>query len=377
MKIAYCISATHNSGGMERVLFNKVKHLVEVEKYDISIITTDQKGKEPYFLFPNGVNFYDLSINYCDDINLPILIRKSKLIHKRKKHKKRLDDLLKINHFDIVISMMCDDFYFLHKIHDKSIKIAEFHFTRFSRLPRAGLKKYLTPLYKKREVNLAKKYSKIILLTNEEKKSWPELNNIEVIPNSLIKVPQNKSDLNSKIVTAIGRFTYDKGFDELIYAWKEVSKKNPDWVLQICGDGELKELITELISKLGLTSTIKYIPPTQHIEEVYLDTAIYVMTSRSEGLPMVLIEASSYGLPLVVFDCPCGPREIVIDRFNGFLIPNRDVKEFSNAIDYLIKDDALRKLMGENAKISVIEKFNNTKIMNQWVSLFTELISKK
>lgn len=377
MNIAYCISGVYNSGGMERVLSNKANYLADIIGYNVSVITTDQQGRKSFFPFSNKIKFYDLAVNYTVDLNHNLLLRKISSFSKRSLHKRKLSKFLSEENFDIVISMMDDDFYFLYQMEDGSIKIAEFHFSRFSRLPQNGWKKFFSFFYKKLDAKIAKKYTRFIVLTDEDRSWWKELNNVEVIYNSLANIPEKQAQLEIKTVTSIGRLTFQKGFDRLIHAWKFVISKNPDWKLNIYGSGELDSDLKSLILALDLSDSITIFPATKNIETVYLNSSIYVLTSRFEGFGMVLLEAQSYGLPVISFACPCGPKDIIENNYNGILVRDGSILELADGINTLIADDQQRKLMGENARKSVIEKFDNNVIMDKWVSLFNELLISK
>jgi glycosyltransferase involved in cell wall biosynthesis len=169
---------------------------------------------------------------------------------------------------------------------------------------------------------------------------------------------------------------YEKGFDLLIEVWKSVYKKHPDWELHIFGEGNQKENLLQLITKNGLDSVIKIHSPEKEIYTWYLKHSIFVFPSRYlEALPMVLIEAMSCGLPLVAFDAPCGPKDVIIDGKNGFLIKTGDVTGLSEKINQLIESTELRKSMGKSGR-EISLNYNEERIMKRWVELFEELYSK-
>ncbi len=131
---------------------------------------------------------------------------------------------------------------------------------------------------------------------------------------------KNYSTLESKSILSIGRFTKQKGFDILISFIAVFFEKNPDWKLTLIGEGPLKNDIEYLVKRKGLENNIKIKEPTNYIEKEYLKSSIYIMTSKYEGFPMVLLEAKAFGLPIIAFDCPTGPSEIIRNGEDGFLI---------------------------------------------------------
>src|SRR5690606_29701346 len=176
-----------------------------------------------------------------------------------------------------------------------------------------------------------------------------------------------------KQVISVGRLVYEKGYDLLIRSWKIVTEKHPDWQLVIYyGSGELKDQLDALIGQLGLKNSLSIKPPVQNIVDKYLDSSIYVMSSRKEPFGMVLIEAMACGLPVVAYDCPDGPAEIITPGEDGFLVENEDVEKMAEKIILLIEDEKLRKELGENARKNV-QRFAADVIMQKWEDLFTKL----
>lgn len=372
MKIVYSILGTFNSGGMERVLANKANYLTQCG-HEVIVITTDQKGRKPYFYFDSSIQFYDLGINYTD-------ANKKKLFHKivlyffkRYKHYNALKRELNHIKADIVISMFDNDSSFLHKINDGSEKIIEAHFSRFKRIQynRKGVFKWIDNYLSNKDQRIVAKYDRFIVLTEEDKGYWNDLINIEVIPNANSFVSMQKAKLENKKVVAVGRFDYQKGFDDLIKSWKIVHDSHPDWILNIFGHGPLDSEFKNLITVLGLDNVVFLNQPTKEIEQVYLDHSILAMTSRYEGLPMVLLEAQECGLPLVSYDCKCGPKDIIKD--NGILVPQGDIENMAQSLIKLISNEKLRKSMGTKSS-SYALNYSESLIMDKWIKLFEGLV---
>jgi glycosyltransferase involved in cell wall biosynthesis len=210
-------------------------------------------------------------------------------------------------------------------------------------------------------------------LTEEEKEMWKDVSKISVIPNPLPFLPEKKASLNNKKVIAVGRLAYEKGFDLLIEAWEIVNKSYPDWELNIFGFGPEKDRLRQLIDRKNLNNTIKINDPVSGIHKQYIEHSMIIFTSRYlEALPMVLIEAMSCGLPIVSFDAPCGPKDIISDGNNGFLVKTGDIQSLADKICQLMESDNLRKTMGENGKI-MSENYRVEKIIAQWIELFRKL----
>lgn len=370
MKIVYCIPGIFASAGTERVIINKANYLVN-HGYDVIIITTDQDKRPSFFSLDQRVVHYDLGINYFKNAKRKFLMKMFHFIRNRIIHKQRLQKLLLTLKADIVISVYMNEMSILPKINDHSRKILEFHFSRpYLKLNRrSGIKGLIDIVQNKLDVAIIKKYDKFIVLTEEDKGNWLELPNVQVISNasSIIGFASLQKSKKGDVI-AVGRLTYQKGFDRLIEAW---SKVKSDCQLKIYGDGELKEQLNAKIKALHLEERISIENPTRNIQRVYLDAALLVMTSLYEGLPMVMIEAQSCGLPVVSFDFPCGPRDVINNGVDGYIIPDGDVECMAAKITELMNNDSLRLEMGKNAKTNSL-RFDEDYIMRQWCELFSD-----
>lgn len=377
MKIVYNIAGTSNSGGMERVLANKANWLVEHE-YEVIIVTTDQRGENPFFPLDKRIQCHDLGINYEENNGKSFF---NKLIHypfKQYKHKKRLSALLKRLKADIVISMFCNDASFLPFIQDGSRKVLEIHFSRFKRLQygRKGLWKWADGYRSKQDVKIASRFDRFVVLTEEDKGYWGDLKNLCVIGNARTFVSSQPASLENKKVIAVGRYSYQKGFDRLISAWSKVCQELDGWKLHLVGDGELRESLLQQINELKLSESVVLGKAEMDMLSVYQSASILAMSSHYEGLPMVLLEAQAVGLPIVSFACKCGPKDVVEDGVDGFLVEEGDVDALTNRLLMLMKDEDLRKRMG-TAAFARSERYTEERIMKQWMDLFDEVSLKK
>ncbi|OPB92366.1 glycosyltransferase family 4 protein [Elizabethkingia occulta] len=374
MRIVYSILGTFNSGGMERVLANKANYFVALG-YDVSIVTTDQKGRSSYFQLDNRIQQYDLDINYHDNESKNLLVKLLTYPQKQKLHKIKFEELLRKLKADIVISMFDNDSSFVYKLNDGSKKVLEIHFSRFKRI-QYGRKGILGIIDKYRSINdlkLARKYDRFVVLTEEDKSYWGNLSNIEVIPNANSFIPSDRASLMNKRIIAVGRYDYQKGFDELIKIWKTIYDHNPDWKLDIFGNGPLKDELQDMIKDLNLLDVVRLHPPVKDIEREYFESSILVMTSRYEGLPMALLEAQACGLPMVAYACKCGPKDIIKDGINGYLIPEGEYQLMSDKLLTLINNIELRKKMGTMAE-QLSHNFSEEHVMKLWTNLFERLL---
>ena len=361
---------------MERVLANKANWLVR-NGYEISILTTDQKARSSFFEFDPRIRFYDLGINYEENNGKSFL---NKLIHypfKQWKHKKALKKLLPELKADVVISMFCNDASILPKIKDGSRKVLEIHFSRFKRLQygRKGIWKLVDELRSRNDLRVVSKFDKFVVLTEEDKGYWGELDNITVIPNARTFEVEKPAELDRNKVIAVGRYCYQKALDRLIAAWSIVCQDIKDWILHLVGDGEDRVQLQKQINELGLTEKVVLGRAEIDMRSVYSGASVLALSSRYEGLPMVLLEAQAAGLPIVSFECKCGPKDVITDGLDGILVREGDVDGLAKGLLRLIKDEELRKKMGAEAYKNS-ERFSEEKVMAKWVDLFNEVCGK-
>lgn len=361
---------------MERVLLNKVAWLNNAG-HEVVIVTTDQQQRPMFYNFPKGVRIIDLGINYSVDNNKPLYKRIPLYLRKRNAHKRCLSEFLMQERPDITISLYPSESSFIPDINDGSKKVLELHFNRFFRQQygRNGLLGLIDRYRCRQDEKIARRFDRFIVLTEEDKGYWGNMQNISVIPNAAKPMPV-KSDCDKKRVIAVGRLDYQKGFDRLIEVWDFV-KKSPlseGWQLDIFGQGEWQDKLCNMIESKRLTDSANINAPTDNIAQEYATSSILVMTSNYEGFPMVMIEAMSAGLPVVTFDYKCGPADIIQSGVNGIIVPDGENETFAKVLLNLMSDDKLRKQMGREAT-KVTTTYSEAEIMKKWMALFEEVIN--
>lgn len=215
----------------------------------------------------------------------------------------------------------------------------------------------------------------VVTLTQRDQNLW--LNGLSRVKAEIVTIPNptpyenidNIPNLESKTVLAVGRLTYQKGFDLLLEAWSLICAENKDWVLKIVGSGEDEDSLKRRAIDLQVAGSVEFIAATKSISNYYKSASIFCLSSRFEGFGMVLIEAQSFGLPIVAFDCECGPSDIVINDVNGILVENDSVKELSNSLNRILKSSVKEySAFCENAKRNS-KKYVLDEIINDWIEI--------
>lgn len=381
LKIVYCTPALYLAGGMERVMTLKANYFAEHDHDDITIIVTDGKGKEPFYALSEKVRVINLDINFEELWNQPFFKKVLLYLKKQREYKKKLTDCLMQLHPDITVSMLRREINFLTSIPDGSLKIGEMHINRahfrtFEDYERNVVKSWFSKYWMSVLLKSLKRLDRFVVLTEQDKQAWTELNHVEVIPNPLSFSPIAYSNCVNKRVVAVGRYCYEKGYDHLLQAWSCVQGTFQNWRLDIYGDGD-RSCYEQMIDQLHIDrDRCRLNPATKEIERVLTDSSIAVCSSRFEGFGLSIIEAMACGVPVVSFDCPWGPRSIIQNGKDGILVQNGNINLLSETISKLISDNKLRVKMGTAARVNA-QRFSIEVIAQQWKKLFEELTTNQ
>lgn len=379
MKIVYIIDALAITGGLERILIDKMNYLANEYNYEIYLITTIQ-GEHP-FIFPLSSKIKHIDLNTAEHKQYNYKYPKRFFIRWKFEHSIKICLQNHINKIqpDIIIGTTKYKADIICKLKSKAKRIIESHLAKSFTGDNEGIKRspiiqLVFNLNLSRYNHIIKKYSDaIVTLTKGDAIEWGEPHKTYVIPNVITQIATTLSSCENKKVIAVGRLTHQKGFDILIKVWKKVIFKFPKWKLNIYGDGDIKNDLILLIENEGLNNNITIYPPTTQIYKKMQDSSILVFSSRCEGFGLVLIEAMTNGLPCVSFDCPYGPSDIITDGEDGFLIHNGDIQAMTDKICYLIENENIRKQMGQKAHQSAM-RYAPENIMPMWDNFFNEII---
>lgn len=379
-KIVYCTPALYSAGGTERVVSVKANYFADVLGYDVTVIVTEGKNGNSFFPLSDKVKVINLEINFEELWNISFFRKILLYLHKQRKYRKLLTKELMSIRPDITITTLRREINFINSINDGSKKIGEQHLSRTNyRKIDTRFSKYYEKLFfwwwKDHVVSELVKLNRLVVLTNDAVTEWPELANIRMIPDPLSLKVDGYSSLTTKRVITIGRYSYEKGYDILLRIWSVVEKKCTDWQLDVYAMGDPTPYV-KLMDDLSIDKRRCHLHSSVvDVEDEYLKSSILVQPSRTEGFGLVIVEAMACGLPVLSFDCENGPRSIISDGEEGFLIPTFDIEEFSNRLIQLMNDADLRKSMGEKGR-KKSQCYQIESVGNQWKQLFDELMQK-
>lgn len=361
-KLLMYVNSMNTLGGIERVIANLSSKFVHY--YEVTILVKDKP-----------ISVYELNSNVIiESINVPLSMNMNSRFKRVVSislnliaSEFALSKYLKNHRFDYIyvafptngMEVYCTNKYYRNRI------IASEHASYYA----------YNKIYKKIKEWLYPKLCAISVPTSMDTEIYRKLGyKATHIPHLSTYSVTHENRLNSKRIINIGRLTNDKQQKLLIEIWKIVNNEIPDldWTLQIIGSGENEARLKKLIEALNVKN-LEMIPHTQNINDYYRDASLFVLTSRMEGFGMVLLEAMSFGVPCISFDCPSGPRDIISDEKNGFLITCYDKESFANYIcKYIKMSDEERRRMSDNA-IETIKKWDNQKIVEKWIEMFEGL----
>lgn len=393
MKIAYCLLGIYKAGGLERITASKVNYFASVG-YDVYLITSSQAGRDFYYSIDPRVKHIDLDVRHDLYEQLPRVRAYIESVKKGHLHRKRLERVLMEIRPDITIVPGYHENKFAYKIKDGSLKIIEHHSAKYwnvymyssvlNTIPNPSLKtrlsfhirmlwgRLMTAKYSWHD----RHYDVLVLLTEEDRQGFKWHRHSEVIPNPRPMEFDSTALLDAPIILGVGRLIPSKNFGELISIWGKMAKDYPDWKLQILGGGYKKENLEAQIKELGVESQVELLGDKKEVAPYYLNASISVSTSAYEGFPLFMLESITAGIPLISYACPCGPRDIINDGSNGFVVEMGDQETFVTRLRTLIEDVNLRKQMGHNAR-ETAELYTPERVMERWRSLFASLLESK
>lgn len=339
-RVIFIINSLKSRGGSERVAVNLANLLADKLNYQVTIINRDATKETAAYSLSLGVGVEVLSGN-----TLYFLLQVQKYL------KENQPDYVIVHNMGRLSLLMS----LLRKRCSKLISLEHVAF-----ISRSWCVKKLTKI-------LYKAFDMVLTLTDADKVSYKEFFEGKIVKISNISpfsLSPATTKLTSKVVIAVGRLTYQKNFQALLRAWKGVSHNLDGWELQIYGNGEDKDDLENLIESQQIERAY-LMGDVSDMEAIYRQASLFVMSSRYEGLPMVLIEAQTFGLPIVSFNCPHGPAEIVVDHKNGLLVSNQDEMALGQAIKDVILTPGLLQTYSNQAK-EAAKRFQEENVLLIW-----------
>jgi glycosyltransferase involved in cell wall biosynthesis len=361
MKILYIAPDITDSGGISRVVSLKTNYFVANLNYKVVILSVNE-GSNRFYNFNSDIKWYNIKKAKNNFLFLRDYIH---LIKKTIFNEKP----------DVIV--VCDAAFWLFIpwfIKTEIPIVFETHFSiSFEKVKNKSFytkfRSRLVHFFKQKTI---KKFTCFVSITDEESKEWNTKNSL-VIPNPVSFEVLEKANLANKKAMAVCMNPYIKGLDRLLLVWSRIIEKHADWILDIYGQWDANSECQKMATTLKITSNVNFILPTKNIQNVYNQASVFLMTSRSEAFPMVLLEAMASGVPCLAYDCPSGPRAIIKQGINGFLIEDGNLNSFVEKLKLMIEDENLRLQMGENASKSVTV-YDLELIMKKWQNLFESLL---
>jgi glycosyltransferase involved in cell wall biosynthesis len=354
MKIAFVVGDISSSGGIERVTSTLANFFISMG-HDITIISLFRAHKYLQYEFTENIKIKCLSNkDYARKkqggfVRLWMFI--TILPTLRTFMKQHSFDIIIGQGFPVNIALYVAGFY-------KKLIACEHVFYNYYNL-----------LIRKCRIIIYRHCLYVVALTKNNVDQFARhLNNVVHIPNPSPFKTNNVSKLSYKRIISVGRLDKQKGYDMLLHAVKIVFQKFPDWTLDIFGDGILRTQLLHLRDNLGLQNNVFFRGVTNNIKKEYLSSSLYVLSSRYEGFPMVLIEAASCGLPIIAFDCPEGPIDILAND-GGIIVAPNDVNALSLAIIDMLEDKGKREQYAAKGPY-IASRYTPEKIYSYWDNLF-------
>lgn len=394
MKICFVMTNIFSLGGVQRVVSVLSNELIKEHEIDILCISEKLKVNNDLYNLNHKINVeFNNSLNKTNILSkifrkiIKDVNKKTGILNKETHYKKLINiyfpnkvrknfaEYLNKKQYDVIIGVEGLYSILLGSIKENlNSKVLGWQHNSYNAYLKNSNRYYwnLDILFNK----YIYKLDKYVVLTNQDKIIYKNEKNIDcdVIYNPLSFESNEKSTCSKKNILFVGRLEeQQKGLDLLIQAFSKVCSKNKDWILKIVGDGSDKEKLEQLIEGLKLTERVKIEPPTNNIKEYYLDSSMFVSSSRWEGFGLVITEAMECGLPVVAF-ANSGPREIITKNYeNGILVPCEDVDSLANAMLDLINNEEKRNKISKLA-IERAKDFSLSKISEAWNDILNALI---
>ena len=370
MKVLYIFRSLAVWGGIERILVDKMNFMAERYDMDVYLLTCDQGTHPITYHLSDAVHHEDLDIRFYQQYRFHGLHRLMIAWKMTRQYRHLLADRLRKIQPDIIICTTVDRIGTIAKLKGNVPLVVESH-SICTRTLNHGQNWLHRKLYRRRFLRHLSKADMIVALTEGDANEWRKYHSqVTVIPNFIHSHEQHVSESSSKKAIFVGRFDYQKRAQDAICIWKKVRERHPDWTLEIYGDGDMCQEVCAFALSVG---GVIIHEPTSQIFQAYQECCFLISTSLFEPFGLVIPEAMSCGLPVVAFDCPYGPGDLIKDGSDGYLIKDLDFNAFADRICELIENPELRKTMGQVALTSS-HRYTAEQIMPLWLQLMSMLL---
>lgn len=375
MRIAIIHAGMDLVGGIERIISTQANYWAEKGHEVILLTHRDPTCKSFFPLLPSVINVYtgDLPCRSTIDIIPGVYsfrVIKTRISQLRSAIKKVSPDI-------VITTMHGSENFFLDKCVANTPIIGVNHISynlRIGSYERTKIKKIAAYVLFIFQLRTFRKYRQIVTLSKTEALIWNKLGcNSIFIPNSVdsTKIKKHAHVCNKTIVT-VGRLDYLKGHDRLLDVWERIANKYPDWTLLFIGDGPLMNIYKNRSKETGIERQIQFLGKRDDVYNILSSCSIFAFTSRSESFGMVILEALSCGIPVITYDCENGPRDIIDNYYNGFIIKDGDIESYIKRLEDLINNCSIRDSFSKNG-YKTIERFDNYIVMEQWKMLLESM----
>jgi glycosyltransferase involved in cell wall biosynthesis len=382
-KVTILLVSAYNAGGIVRSVLNLAGHLAEDR--EVEVVSIFRNRTRPYIPIPENVKSTVLHDRRKDPPGglrgrLISFLRgfRTRLLHPVENYGKSVDlgsDIALVRHLrrmgpGIVIATRPSFAFLAAQIKRPGVSVIyQEHMNLASRrVPMQPDIRRMVP-----------KVDAVTVLTDTDRRAYEAFapgGHVVTIPNGIPEPHGAPSDVSSPVVIAAGRLTWQKGFDLLIKSYAQVAREEPGWKLEICGRGPLRNNLLGLAAECGVEDHLLLPRHIRDMESEMERASVFALSSRFEGLPMVLIEAMSKGLPVVAFDCPTGPADLVEHGVTGLLVPFGDLDGLAAAMLELIRDEDKRRRMGA-AAVERVQEYTLERVGRQWDELIAELTGER
>lgn len=370
MKVMYVVKVFAVWGGLERVWTDKMNALSEQPGYEVCLITTDQGDHQVPYPLSCKVRHIDLGVRFVRQYHYGFLRRLWVRWRLTRLFRDRLEALLRVEAPDVLITTASEFAKLLVSSKGDIPLVVESHglFSRPVHMQRMTWMKRLQTFFLRRAIARAEA---VVALTRQDARQWETLNPHSLAIPNLVRLSDGDSysTCQNRRVIFVGRPDAQKGFQYLREIWEKVSLRHPDWQLHIYGEG-LERAENRCLAPQGENVIVH--PQTDDILTCYQDSSVLILTSVYEPFGLVMPEAMSCGIPVVAFNCPYGPAEVITDGKDGFLVDCFDTDAFADRLGTLMDDEKLRIRMGQ-AGVASAQRYSRQQILPRWMSLFEKL----